>query len=53
MTQTYLIEFRTRGNRDWQPAEELTDLARATQLRDDAIKYTLKGTKDWRVRALS
>lgn len=45
----YVVEYRTRKN-GWTLAQEFTSLDKAVQVRDDAMKYEMKGTKDWRVR---
>jgi hypothetical protein len=53
----YIVEYRVRalrGTREskWREAQTFDKLEDAKVVKDDAIKYEAKGTKDWRVRAV-
>lgn len=53
----YVVEYRMRslrGTREskWREAQVFDRLEDAKVVKDDAIKYEMKGTKDWRVRAV-
>jgi hypothetical protein len=56
----YVLQYRSRALRgtrstqeaSWKDAQTFNTLEAATQVRDDAIKYEAKGTKDWRVRSV-
>lgn len=56
----YVVQYRSRtlrGTRSdgmvWKDAQEFDELDEAQRVRDDAVKYEMKGTKDWRVRPKS
>lgn len=53
----YVVQFRARalrGTREskWRDAQTFDKLEDAQVVKDDAIKYEAKGTKDWRIRPI-
>lgn len=51
----YVVQYRPRALRgtretEWKNAQEFDSLDEALQVKDGAIKYEMKGTKDWRIQ---
>lgn len=54
----YVVQYRSRTLRgarriqgtEWKDAQTFDTLDEANRVRDDAVRYEARGTKDWRVR---
>lgn len=51
----YVVQYRPRAQRgtrgsEWRDAQEFDSLDKALAVKDDAIAYEMKGTKDWRIQ---
>jgi hypothetical protein len=51
----YVVQYRPRTSRrsekdPWKDAQEFDLLDDAVTVKDNAIKFEMKGTKDWRIQ---